>query len=427
MKRLLSANKSALYHNGSVLVKALSGPLTFILLAERFTEIEQGLFFSFLSLGALQIVFEAGISTSIVQFMLHEKATSDNKDKYFGFLKLAFFWCFVSAICVVLLGVVLSNYIYGDYPKSTWQTSLYLYLFAIGANLLFTYIYIAAEGNGYVEFVYKYRFYGAIASSVALWLALINDFGLYALSIANIFMLAPLLLNRKTWLFIIDIKTGNIILLKSAFQDIKRLQLKLMLVWATGYLYWNSPVLIIFKFVDPIYAGKFGLTFSLLNAVSQLGQGWVLTRRALLGSLVAKREYKKAKALFTKCSCASTFAVLGVFIVLMVSKQLIGEFLFFPRTLNSSSFMLLCLFFIILTHISNLATYTRCFKEEPLFYVFLIINILVPSVLLYAGLNGVIEVGLLLIWLLHIFYLILSQLIVVSFERTYTKKVNIVS
>jgi len=410
MRNFLLKNKSSFYHSSAVLIKALSGPVTFVLLAENLTETEQGLFFAFISLGALQILFEAGISTSLVQHLSSEKELFGRSDKYYGFLKIGFLWCSISALGLLCLAMAVSNYIFADFSPEDWWGSFFAYVLAVGVNLLFSFVYIVAEGEGDIEFVYRTRFLGALTSIFMLWFSLFSGFQLYTLALSQFGLLLPLVLNKKAWLFFVSCRGYGKVAVAPAFGEIIGFQSRLAVVWITGYLYWHSPVLIIFKFVDPVYAGKFGLTFSLMNAVSQVGQGWVMTQRVLMGKLVTSGDEEGAHKLFNLRALVSTGLVFLSLSALGFLKYTFTDFLFFSRTLDELSFICMALYFLILTHLANLATYSRCFKQEPLFGLFIVMNISVPFVLYYYGVSGDVHVGLAVAGAMHLFFILFAQL-----------------
>lgn len=53
---------------------ALAGPLTILLIATRFSKVEQGFYYTFSSILALQVFFELGLLTVLAQFAAHEFA-----------------------------------------------------------------------------------------------------------------------------------------------------------------------------------------------------------------------------------------------------------------------------------------------------------------------------------------------------------------
>jgi len=419
MKKLLN-NSAAIYHNATIAIKSLAGPITFILIAESFTELEQGLFFAFLSIGALQLIFEAGMSTSFVQHIASERRRSYGSKLYYGLLKGSVIWCSVSSILFYLTSVTFAFYVFSDFSVELWLLPLNVFALALSLNMFALFIYVVQEGSGEVLFVYKTRFWGAVLSLALLWVLLFFDAGLYSLAAAQIGYLIPLFVQGQTWKCLAHIFKSSDANVRSAINGLASFQLRLTAVWVSGYLYWNSPVLLIFKFVDPVYAGKFGLTFSLMNAINQIGQGWLTTQRVHIGSMIADQQFKIARKLFNDVSKISLLIVIFGLLGAVLMSAVLGEQFFFPRALDTQSFFVMAIYFALLCRISNLATYTRCYKQEPLFRLFLTMNIFVPATLYVSGLLGKIESGLIFVVLMHFVFLVTAEQITEKFEKSYS-------
>lgn len=418
MKRLFE-HKAALYHNATIAIKAMSGPITFIFLAESFTELEQGVFFAFLSIGALQLLFEAGMTTSFVQHIASERRSNDGSAIYFGYLKASLIWCVFSALFFYWAALFFSLYVFSSFSQELWLLQIKAFLFCLSLNILFSFIYVIKEGQGYVSLVYQTRFVGAILSVLFLWLSLFLEAGLYALAAGQLGLLAPLIVRKKTWQIIYSLFNAEHSNIKLAVTRLAGFQVRLTAVWITGYLYWNSPILILFKFVDPSYAGKFGLTFSLMNAINQIGQGWLTTKRVFIGTMIADKQIFEAGRYFRKISTLSVSTVAAGLIFTVVSSVVLGDYLFFPRALNSKEFLVMAVYFIMLCRLSNLATYTRCYKYEPLFLLFLVMNLSVPLIIYAFGMLGRVQAGLVVIVLLHAVFLYIAERLVGDFENKF--------
>jgi O-antigen/teichoic acid export membrane protein len=418
MRRLFE-HQAALYHNATIVIKTMSGPVTFLLLAERFTELEQGLFFTFLSIGALQLLFEAGMTTSLVQHIASERRFNNGSAIYFGYLRASLIWCVLSAFVFYWVALFFSLYVFSDFSQDLWLSQINAFIFCLSLNILFAFTYVIKEGQGHVPFVYQTKFIGAIISVLFLWVSLFFEAGLYALAAAQLGLLVPLLLRKQTWeigFSIFNAKHNN---LKLAVASLAGFQLRLTAVWITGYLYWNSPILIMFKFVDPSYAGKFGLTFSLMNAINQIGQGWLTTKRVFIGTMIADNQIIEARNYFRKISKVSVSTVAVGLICAVAFSIVLSDYLFFPRALKSKEFLVMAIYFIMLCRLSNLATYTRCYKQEPLFLLFLVMNISVPIIIYIFGLMGEVQAGLTVVVLLHALFLLCAEKLVRRFENKF--------
>lgn len=416
-------NKASLFHNLSVLIKLFSGPVTLLFLSQGLSEIDQGLFFSLLSIGALQIVFEMGVSTAFVQHLSVSLAGEANAAKSDaesnGYMMLSAYWCIGMALFFSASSFLLSIYIFNEVEKSLWLWQSTAYFVCISFNLAFNFVLIIREGQGDVDFVYKNKFFSAIVGVGFLWAGLASGFQMWAISLWQIGMLLPLLIHEKSWCTFQQVRSIRSYSLVTNFRSMLSFQWKLSLVWVTGYFYWNTPTLFLFKFVDPVFAGKFGLTFSLLNAINQVGQGWVVTNRVQIGRLVGLRKYLEAKRVFKRASYMSIFIVATGISLVLVLQSIFGGKAIFSRMLGMEGLVCMSIYFLLLSRMSNLATYTRCYLDEPLVFVFLAMNILMPLTLVLFGLTFSANVGLFILVIFHVPFYFIVEYSVRRFERKY--------
>ena len=196
MKYFFLNNKPAIYANLSIVIRLFAGPLTLLMLSLKISEYEQGIFFSFLSIAAFQIVFEIGITTVLVQFISAE----NNKKSllYYSCLKMAFYWCLCAGLLFSVCSFLLSLFVFSDVELVGLRYQSAVYIFFIGINICLNCIYIIHEGNLDVLFVYKTRLQCSLVSTLFLWAGLWFDFGLWALAFMQVGLFLPLILKRKT-------------------------------------------------------------------------------------------------------------------------------------------------------------------------------------------------------------------------------------
>ncbi|GKX63863.1 hypothetical protein SOASR032_24320 [Pragia fontium] len=418
--------KAILFANAGAMWKILSGPITLLFIASGLAPVEQGIYFTFISIAAIQQVFELGFSVVLVQTY----ASQNNSREYSDFsndinvkglhvfsIVTYFLIALVFYICAYNYGI----YIFKDVPEFDHLTLICWrwYLFFIAISLLVIPFYSHMEGGLLVRNVYKSRFISIALSSSILWTLLFFNYGLIALVISQAVLVLSQFISIRKYIYnscINIFKKRDILYIGFIeFKKASGFQLKLALVWATGYFYWNSYNLIFFKLVSPVYAGVFGMTFALFNAFSVIAQNIVLVNRAKISNAITSNGIDNALRSFKCLQYVSIVVFLICITFLFLLKFILPHFFIFNRILETNSMILLSIMFFCTTAICNYATFTRCFGIEALFKLSIIMNVIIPVITLlytkFIGLDGL----LIYIALAHVIFLLLSIVIIRNF------------
>jgi O-antigen/teichoic acid export membrane protein len=93
--------------------------------------------------------------------------------------------------------------------------------------------------------------------------------------------------------------------------EIFPMQWRVALSWMSGFLIYSTFTPIIFKFVGPVEAGKFGLTWSVIQTISSLGQAFILPLSPEFGRLLALNQFTTLRRLWM-IACAQGVAVVSL-------------------------------------------------------------------------------------------------------------------
>jgi O-antigen/teichoic acid export membrane protein len=190
-------------------------------------------------------------------------------------------------------------------------------------------------------------------------------------------------------------------------KSILKWQLKIGFVWSTGYLYWQLPVIIIFKFLGPVLSGQYSMSANIINSIMSIGQIFVRTKAAVIGELRASNNTIKAFKLYKKATMMSYVTVLVGFFSFFIIWILLPDFQIFKRMLSLENTFILAIVFVMTLNTLNQAMYTRCSKEEPFFYMSIFVNFGFPLILLcFLHINLSIISVLFSFFLLHIIEII---------------------
>lgn len=394
---------------------AISGIVTVLLIARALTPNEQGYYYTFSSLVALQIVFELGFSFVILQLAAHERARlriqSDGvilgdvvaHSRLASVLQKAVRWYTTGA---VLMGTVLlpaGFYFFSAHRQPGVPVSWRLPWIAVVLTTTITFqidpLFAFLEGCGRIPQVARTRLAQAIAGSVMAWIALGLHHGLFApamfisgQAIAGCFflfsqrtLLLPLLRHNTT---------GNMV---SWRREIWPFQWRIAISWLCGYFIFQlfNPVLFAYRGANE--AGRMGMSLSIASALGTVAIAWINTKASPFGALVARREYAALDRIFFRTLWQSVFLLaVGTAMMLLCLVYVERHFPHLAaRVLPSPIFALLLITALCNHFVFSEAIYLRAHKREPFLLVSIAVGVLTAcSTLLMAGSWGALGVAL---------------------------------
>ncbi|UPZ16068.1 polysaccharide biosynthesis protein [Flavobacterium humidisoli] len=386
----------------SRIIQAGGGVISLMMVAKCLTKVEQGYYYTFGSILAIQIFFELGLSGIITQFVAHENSNLiwQNKTSFTGsvesssrlssLLRFTLKWFAVIAI-LLFFGLVIAGYVFfNKFGKENinvdWQIPWLILSITTSLSLMVSPLLAYFEGLGRVKEVAKIRFLQQLIQLLLLIGLFSYGFKLYSSPIAATlaFLIVPI------WIiFSSKIKMLKFIWTKvdkwtvNYRSEIFPFQWKIALSWISGYFIFQLFNPVLFATEGAIVAGQMGMTLTILNSIFSLAFSWISTKIPVFSSLIAQKEYGKLDELFNRTLLQSTllnilalttlFAIIFVlryFEIKIGGKNLSERFLpYLP--------MLFMMIPILLNHaISSWATYMRCHKKEPMLVPSLVIGIL---------------------------------------------------
>lgn len=378
----------------------VSGVLTMLLIASLFSVEQQGYYYTFYSLLAMQIFVELGLSSVIATFASHEFAelhwgkggsiTGDIRalHRYVELVSRTVRWFAVAAIVMTIV-LVPAGLIFlkrghiADFAFS-WQVPWVLAVIGTAINLISIPFLSAIMGSGEVDAVNYREFLGGVAGSLCSWIVIASHGGLYAffaLSCGNIIV---------TWIYLATYKprllgmvwdwirssgknasaAGNVIFWQ---QEVWPLQWRIALSWVSGYLIFQLFNPVLFYYHGPIVAGQMGMTLNASAAILVIAMTWINVRSPEFGRFIAVKEWSDLDRLFSRIMKQSMGIVvaggvaLWVCLLILQRRTMLGQ-----RFLPAHEALWLIGAYWILTFVSGMAVYLRAHKKEP----YLVLSIL---------------------------------------------------
>jgi O-antigen/teichoic acid export membrane protein len=382
-----------------------AGVITVLLIARFLTPQEQGYYYTFSSLVALQLIFELGFSFVILQLAAHERAQlaispqgeiqgdAIAHARLASILQQAVRWYSIVAIIMAMVLFTVGFYFFTTHHQTgssiRWQTAWALTVIASSLTFFMDPVFSFLEGCGEVSQVAGLRLTQAITGSLLGWLALVTHHGLFSPAMVILGQAGAgfqfLLRYRRLLLPLLRHQTGPRPISWSS--EIWPFQWRIAVSWASSYLIMQLFNPVLFAYRGPVEAGRMGMSINIANAVGAIALSWMATKAAPFGTLVARRQFADLDQLFSRTLKQSSAILLATIVLVLSGLLLIGKIMpAFPGRILSLFLMALLLLTIFCNHVVNgEAYYLRAHKREPFVYFWIAIAIVSVVVTVVTG------------------------------------------
>lgn len=410
----------------------VAGAATVFLLPLWISPTEQGYYFTFASVLALQIFFELGLNQIVMQLVSHEVAhlteTTDGRltgneshlDRLSSLARLIRRWYGVAAILFAFIGGMAGAIFFtqkGTEPMSVWLGVWAVLVCATAANLWLSPGLAVMEGCGKVGQVARLRLVQSVLGYAILWLALLSGAGLWvvaAVPVVSAVCTGYWLTshgNMLRWLSSRVTDAKNQLRWRT---DVLPLQWRISVSWISGYFIFNLFTPLVFSRSGAIEAGRFGMALSVFSAITTIGMSWVNAKAPNFTMHISRGEQGELNALFKsvvrRSIAVTTFISFGVVSVAWLLASLGVSVM--SRIASPGVLTGLALVTVANSMVFAAAVYMRAHREEPMLSVSVVTGLLtavsayfgsrlgvLPMVLLYV----VITLGVTLPWTIWLF------------------------
>lgn len=244
-----------------------AGLVTVVLIAKFLSPAEQGYYYTFGSLVALQIVFELGFSYVILQLASHERSELSISSDYeisgapvaharlASVLQKSVRWYSVAAVLMAGTLLPVGFYFFSTHQhagqtvfwKLPWCSAALMAALNFQLDPFLSFL----EGCGYVPEIARLRFMQSATGSLLAWIVLINHLGLFAPSMMLFGMASASLVwlagKHKLLLGLLRHQAGTHRIRWS--HEVWPFQWRIAVSWLSGYfLFWIfNPILFAFR------------------------------------------------------------------------------------------------------------------------------------------------------------------------------------
>ena len=391
LARKIGMDGAIAYSSAARMFQAFAGVISIFFIAAFLSGDEQGYFYTFGSILAIQTFFELGFTDIITQYVAHEVAhlnlredlAYDGEEKYRSrltyLIKFCLKWYMVIAIAffivVNIVGIAFFNSYGTNGIEVDWELPWLILSFSTALKLLQSPFTAIFNGLGRVKDMMQITFYQQLILPISQWVMFACGLKLYVVGISS-------MLGVLVWFVFIYKSNLSVLFLNllksriteriSYFKEIFPYRWRIALSWISGYFIFQLFNPVLFATEGPVVAGQMGMTIMVLNAIQGLVLSWQTTKMPIYSGWIEMKQYGELDSLFNKttkqvlsiCMGFLSLLLLVIWYLRVTHFELCGTVLgnrfldLFPMTIFIIPYMLNLL-------VSSWAIYLRCHKQEP--------------------------------------------------------------
>lgn len=382
--------------------QAFAGFFTTIFIAKFLSPSEQGWYYTFISVAALYVLFELGVSSAIAQIAsrMFIKLSWDDLEFKEGERQKKFFAFFLSSVRYYLIIAFVFFFVvslagYQFFLRSTssinasdgWVLPWICLILITAINLITLPVMSILEGSGKVSEVYSLRLVQGILGSLLCWVVLMCGGGIWCtimLPLSSVIVFLIWIIRTKVKLLKM-MSAQNLYKKFNWSKEVLSFQWRVGVSWVSVYSMSQLVVPIVFYFISPEVAGQVGLSLAIAQMVGILSSSWITRHLPMMSKAVGNKHWQLFDETFKRNLIYSLIFYFLLSFVLLIFYQFIFATSYGARLLVPNLFICL-LIFVLFYHISNsFAAHLRCHKKEPLVWLFLFGAIMSILVVVYAS------------------------------------------
>ncbi len=368
----------------------LAGGLSIVLIPLYLSPTQQGFYFTFASVLALQVFFELGLNQVIIQLVSHDAAhvTIHNDGaisgdparlhRLNGLIQLLRRWYFFAAVFFVVLaggaGWMFFTRKGGDLSVEQWGAIWVALVFCTSINLFLSPRLTFIEGTGQVGAVARLRLIQSMLGYCVMWTFLLLGMGLWA-AVAVPTVSA---LGSSFWLWrrsdtIRQPTAARIKGLESISwrRDVFPLQWRIAISWACGYIIFSLFTPIVFYTHGAVEAGRLGMAMAVFSAVTTMGLSWINAKAPNFTMYISRGDSEGLNRLFKAVAVRSIIATAlpSFVIVMLVALATYYDLREVSRIASAETLFWIACAATVNTAVYAAAVYMRAHREEPMLIV----------------------------------------------------------
>jgi O-antigen/teichoic acid export membrane protein len=390
----------------------VAGPVTMLVIATGFSPEEQGFYYTFSSLLALQIFFDLGLMFVISQFTSHEfvHLTWGPRGKVEGepvalkrftdLLCKTVLWFGIAALLMTIVLIPAGLLFFGQKGalNFSWRLPWILAVIGTALNLFVMPFFAVIMGSGDVVTANKRDLAGTVLGSILCWLVIGFNGGLYAAFAVNVgalFIAWGYLLTKRPELVKLawEGRFGKGRAARkepglSWWGEIWPMQWRMGISSGAAYFIFQLFTPVLFHFHGAVVAGQMGLTLTAGNALMATGLTLITAKNPEFAKLVALSNWMGLDAVFFRVLRQTMLfvtvgALLGTLLIWILQDGgfAVGQ-RFVPVQFAAVFFAAVC----VQISAAAFAIYLRSHKNDPLVWVTVAVSLVQGvTVVIFGG------------------------------------------
>lgn len=379
------------YSSAARVFQAVAGVISIFFIATFLTGEEQGFYYTFGSILAIQVFFELGFTGIMTQYVAHEVvhlhlngfSVYEGEERYKSrlsyLIKFCLKWYTVIAILFFVVVSIVGILYFNRFDKSNgtvnWLLPWLLLSFSTAVKLFQSPFTAVLQGLGKVKEMNQIAFYQQVVIPISQWILFACGVKLFVVGISSLIGVTVwcfFIIRSDLWKLIYNLFKVHISETVNYMKEIFPYQWKIALSWVSGYFIFQLFNPVLFATEGAIVAGQMGMTISVLSAIQAFAYSWQNTKIPLYSGLIEMKKYDELDLTFNKalkqmlivCASLLFLMVLGVSFLrytgFTISNSVLGE-----RFLDFFPMILMMIPVFLNQFIGAWATYLRCHKQEP--------------------------------------------------------------
>ena len=420
----------------------IAGGVMVLLIPLWLGKVEQGYYYTFSSLLALQIFFELGMNQVILQLVSHDFAhirisnadalegDAIRIDRLAALVGLLRRWYGIAASLFFVIVSASGAWFFstkGGLPISSWGGAWLMLTMVSAANLYLSASLTVLEACGQVAGVARMRLVQSMCGNGLMWLALALGASLWAMPLvpltAAVYTGYWLRVNGRTIHHLRQYSVVNKSISTINWRsEIFPFQWRIAVSWISGYFIFQIFPPLVFARLGSVEAGRLGISMAIFGSVLTVGMSWVNAKLPVFAAHVSRNERASLNALFNSVVKRSMAFTLIATLMIIIAVMVLNSLKITGIERFASLSVVICLAMVTLGNcfISAAAAYMRAHKEEPMMLVSVVVGL---ATLASAVIGSMYSVFAMMAWYACINWLVALPWTFMLFIRYYRKKV----
>ncbi len=387
------------------LVQGAGGIVSIVFIARFLSPEEQGYYYTFASILAIQAFFELGLGSIITQYTAYEFANLKwganfeligediYKSRLSSLLRFCVKWFAIIGGALFLILLVVGYVFFYRYNKGMdieWQKPWIILCVTTSLNFFIDPVLAFFDGLGFIKDMSKVRLFQKSVFTFLLFVFFACGFKLYSGGLASLLSIS---VNYIQIIFSPRVKYLKAVWVSKAewaisyVKEIFPYQWRIAISWISGYFIYQLFNPVLFATEGAKVAGQMGMTLQVINGISLISLSWITTKIPSFSNFIARKEYIKLDELFNHTLKNLLLVNFGLLLFVNITVQLFNFYhiSYAQRFLSLIPLLIMSFTCFLNQMVYSWSAYLRCHKKEPMLMQSIVVAILITLSTIILG------------------------------------------